>query len=46
MMIMRGSNIHKAEHDLKAIMYPAYGTHDRLRIIGGNKIQTTQDPSE
>ena len=33
MMIMRGSSMHKAEHDRKAIMYPAYGTHHRRRTI-------------
>ena len=36
----------KAEDDLEAIMYPAYGTHHRLRIIRGNKIRLTQDPFE
>ena len=46
MMIMRGSNMHKAEHDLKAIMYPAYSTHHKLCIIIENKIQLTQNPSE
>ena len=30
---MRESSMHKAEHTLKTIMYPAYGTHNRLRII-------------
>ena len=37
---------HKSEQDLKAIMYPAYGTHHRLRIISGTEIQLTQNPSE
>ena len=27
MMIMRGSSMHKSEHDLKVFMYPAYGTY-------------------
>ena len=31
------SNMQNAEHDLKGIMYPAYGTHHRLRTIRGNK---------
>ena len=33
-----------AEYDIKAIMYPAYGTHHRLRNISGNKIPLTQEP--
>ena len=33
MMIMRGSSMHKSEHNPKAIMYPAYGTHHRLCCI-------------
>ena len=36
----------KAEHDLKAIVYPAYGTHKRLCTIRGDKIQLTQNQSE
>ena len=32
-VIMRGSSMHNAEHDIKAAMYPAYGTHHRLRSI-------------
>ena len=43
---MRGSIMHKVERDLRAIMYPAYGTHHSLRIIRGNKIQLTKNPSE
>ena len=43
---MRGSGMHRAEHDLKAIMYPAEGTNHILRIIRGNKIHLTQNPSE
>ena len=46
MMIMRVSNMHKAEYDLKAIMYPANGTHYRLRTIRENKIQLTKNISE
>ena len=46
MMILKGSSMPKAEHDLRAIMYPAYGTHHRLRTIRGNKIQLTQNRSE
>ena len=42
---MKESSMHKAEHDLKAIMYPAYSTH-RLRTIRGNEIQLTQNLSE
>ena len=38
MTIMRGGSMHKAEHDLHILMYPAYGTHHR-----GNKIQLTQN---
>ena len=38
--------MHKTEHDLEAIMYPVYGTHHRLRIVRGNNIQLTQNPSE
>ena len=36
----------KTGHDRKVIMYPAYGTHHRLRTVRGNKIQLTQNPSE
>ena len=38
--------MHKTEHDLKAIMHHAYGTHHRVRSIKGNKIQLNQNPSE
>ena len=38
--------MHKSEHGLKAIMYPAYGTHHRLSIIRANKNLVTQNPSE
>ena len=34
--------MHKAEHNLKAIMHPAYGTHHRVRTIRRNEIQLTQ----
>ena len=37
--------MHKAEHDLKAIMYPAHGKHHRLCILRGNNIQLTQKHS-
>ena len=37
-MRMRWNGMHKGEHDLKAITYPAYDTHHRLRTIRG-KIQ-------
>ena len=37
--------MHIAEHDHKAIMYPAYGTH-RLRTIIGNEIQLSHSQSE
>ena len=30
---MREGNMHKAEYDIKVIMYPAYSTHHRLRTI-------------
>ena len=43
---MRGRCMHKVEHDLKTIMYPAYGTHHKLRTIKGIKIHLTQNPSE
>ena len=46
MTIMRGISMHKVEHDIKAIMYPANGTHHRLCTIRGNTIQLTQNPSE
>ena len=41
MTIMRGSGMPKIEYDLKAVMYPAYGTHHRLRSIKENKTQLT-----
>ena len=41
MMLMIGSNMHKAEHDLKTIIYPACDTYRRLHGINGNKIQQT-----
>ena len=44
--IMRGSTMHEAEHDHKAIMYAAYGTHHRLYTIRRNKIQPTKNPSD
>ena len=44
--IVRGSSMPKAEHDLQAIMYPAYAIYHRLRTIWGNKIQLTQNQSE
>ena len=46
MMILRVSNMHKAEQDLKAIMLPVYGTHIRLRTIRESTIQLTQNSSE
>ena len=46
MMIMREISTHKTEHDLKAIMYPAYDTQHRLRTIRENEIQLTQNPFE
>ena len=38
--------MHKVEDHTMAIMYPACGTHHRLRTIGGNEIQLTQNQSE
>ena len=37
MMTMVGSKMYKTEYDLKAIMYPAYDTHHKLRNIRGNR---------
>ena len=45
-MQVSGSSMPKAEHDLKAIMYHAYGTHRRLRTFRENKIQLIQNRSE
>ena len=47
-MIMIGSSMPKTEHDLKAIMYPAYDTNIKLRTtrFRGNKIQVSQNPPE
>ena len=36
--------MHKAEHDIKAIIYPAYGTRHGLDSIRGNEIQLTHNP--
>ena len=36
MMIMEGSNMSKAEYDLKALMYSAYDKPHKLCNISGN----------
>ena len=46
MMIMRVNIMHKAQHDLMAIMSPASSTHHKLRTIRGIKIQLIQNQSE
>ena len=45
-MIMRGGSMTKAEYDLMAIMYFAYGTHHSLSKIDGNKFQPTRHPTQ
>ena len=46
MMMIRGSNMPKAEHDFQAIIYPAYDTRHKRRFIRWNKIQLIQNPPE
>ena len=33
MMIMRGSSMHEAVHDMNVYLHPAYGAHHRLHIV-------------
>ena len=44
MMIMGGGSMPKADYDLMAIMYSAYGIHHILCNIDGNRFQPTRHP--
>ena len=43
---MRVNTMHKAQHDLKAIMSPANSTHHNLRTIRQIEIQLIQNQTE